>query len=413
MTINKNLSQSDPDLFKLIGQETQRQEEGIELIASENYASLAVLEALGSSLNNKYSEGYPGKRYYGGNHIIDEIELLAIDRLKTLFQAEHANVQPLSGSSANLAVYMAFLDPGDKVLGLKLDHGGHLSHGHHVNFSGRLYNFISYGLNSSGLIDMDEVREIALKEKPKMIVAGFSAYSRNLDWKTFKEIADEIGAYTLADISHIAGLIAGGVLDSPVPYFDVISSTTHKTLRGPRGAFILSKEEHAKRIDQAVFPGLQGGPHDHAIAAKAVAFKEALDPSFKDYCHQIIKNSQTMAEEFLNLKYEIVSGGTSNHLMVVNLRNKGVGGLEVERILESIGISVSRSTIPNDTASPRNPSGIRLGTPAISTRGFKEPEVKILVQLIDLAIKNREDQDYLKKLSFEVQALAKKFPVYK
>ncbi len=413
MTINKNLSQSDPDLFKLIGQETQRQEEGIELIASENYASLAVLEALGSSLNNKYSEGYPGKRYYGGNHIIDEIELLAIDRLKTLFQAEHANVQPLSGSSANLAVYMAFLDSGDKVLGLKLDHGGHLSHGHHVNFSGRLYNFVSYGLNSSGLIDMDEVRKIALKEKPKMIVAGFSAYSRNLDWKTFKEIADEIGAYTLADISHIAGLIAGGVLDSPVPYFDVISSTTHKTLRGPRGAFILSKEEHAKRIDQAVFPGLQGGPHDHAIAAKAVAFKEALDPSFKDYCHQIIKNSQTMAEEFLNLKYEIVSGGTSNHLMVVDLRNKGVGGLEVERILESIGISVSRSTIPNDTASPRNPSGIRLGTPAISTRGFKEPEVKILVQLIDLAIKNREDQDYLKKLSFEVQALAKKFPVYK
>ena len=413
MTINKNLSQSDPDLFKLIGQETQRQEEGIELIASENYASLAVLEALGSSLNNKYSEGYPGKRYYGGNHIIDEIELLAIDRLKTLFQAEHANVQPLSGSSANLAVYMAFLDSGDKVLGLKLDHGGHLSHGHHVNFSGRLYNFVSYGLNSSGLIDMDEVRKIALKEKPKMIVAGFSAYSRNLDWKTFKEIADEIGAYTLADISHIAGLIAGGVLDSPVPYFDVISSTTHKTLRGPRGAFILSKEEHAKRIDQAVFPGLQGGPHDHAIAAKAVAFKEALDPSFKDYCHQIIKNSQTMAGEFLNLKYEIVSGGTSNHLMVVDLRNKEVGGLEVERILESIGISVSRSTIPNDTASPRNPSGIRLGTPAISTRGFKEPEVKILVQLIDLAIKNREDQDYLKKLSFEVQAVAKKFPVYK
>lgn len=413
MIFNKNLSTSDAELFNLIIEETERQENEIELIASENYASPAVLEAMSSSLNNKYSEGYSGKRYYGGNNIIDEVETLAIERLKQLFQAEHANVQPLSGSPANAAVYMAFLEPGDKVLGLKLDHGGHLSHGHPINFSGRLYNFVQYELNEDGIIDMDKVREIALKEKPKMIVAGFSAYSRNLDWKKFKEIADEVGAYTFADIAHIAGLVAGGVLESPVPYFDVVSSTTHKTLRGPRGAFILCKEKYAKQVDRAVFPGMQGGPHEHIIAAEAVAFKEALEPEFKNYCQQIIKNSQKMAENFLNLGYNIVSGGTDNHLMVLDLRNKNISGLEAEKALESVGISVSRSTIPNDPAPPMKPSGIRIGTPAITTRGFKEEEVLKVVEIIDLAFKNRDNEKFLENLKLEVKSLCKKFPIYK
>ncbi len=413
MIFNKNLSISDAELFNLINKETERQENEIELIASENYASPAVLEAMNSSLNNKYSEGYSGKRYYGGNQVIDEVEILAINRLKQLFKAEHANVQPLSGSPANAAVYMAFLEPGDKVLGLKLDHGGHLSHGHPINFSGRLYNFVQYELNEDGIIDMDKVREIALKEKPKMIVAGFSAYSRNLDWKKFKEIADEVGAYTFADIAHIAGLVARGVLESPVPYFDVVSSTTHKTLRGPRGAFILCKEKYAKQVDRAVFPGMQGGPHEHIIAAEAVAFKEALEPEFKNYCQQIIKNSQKMAENFLNLGYNIVSGGTDNHLMVLDLRNKNISGLEAEKALESVGISVSRSTIPNDPAPPMKPSGIRIGTPAITTRGFKEEEVLKVVEIIDLAFKNRDNEKFLENLKLEVKSLCKKFPIYK
>ncbi len=413
MIFNKNLSISDAELFNLIIEETERQENEIELIASENYASPAVLEAMSSSLNNKYSEGYSGKRYYGGNQVIDEVEILAINRLKQLFKAEHANVQPLSGSPANAAVYMAFLEPGDKVLGLKLDHGGHLSHGHPINFSGRLYNFVQYELNEDGIIDMDKVREIALKEKPKMIVAGFSAYSRNLDWKKFKEIADEVGAYTFADIAHIAGLIAGGVLESPVPYFDVVSSTTHKTLRGPRGAFILCKEKYAKQVDRAVFPGMQGGPHEHIIAAEAVAFKEALEPEFKNYCQQIIKNSQKMAEKFLSLNYNIISGGTDNHLMVLDLRNKNISGLEAEKALENVGISVSRSTIPNDPAPPMKPSGIRIGTPAITTRGFKEEEVLKVVEIIDLAFKNRDNEKFLENLKLEVKSLCKKFPIYK
>ncbi|MDD3711744.1 MAG: serine hydroxymethyltransferase [Patescibacteria group bacterium] len=413
MNKNKNLSSSDEFLYKLIEKEEERQENEIELIASENYASMAVLEAMSSVLNNKYSEGYSGKRYYGGNQIIDEVETLAIERLKQLFGAEHVNVQPLSGSPANASVYMAFLEPGDKVLGLKLDHGGHLSHGHGVNFSGRLYDFVQYEVEENGFIDMEKVREIALREKPKMIVAGFSAYSRNLDWKRFKEIADEVGAYTFADIAHIAGLIAGGVLDSPVPYFDVISSTTHKTLRGPRGAFILCKEQFAKQVDRAVFPGMQGGPHDHITAAKAVAFKEALDPEFKIYCQQIIKNAQKMAEEFIKKDYKIISGGTDNHLMVIDLRNKNISGLEAEKVLEKVGISVSRSTIPNDPAPPMRPSGLRIGTPAITTRGFKEEEVLFLVELIDEAIKNKDDDEKLEKIKKQVQDLCQKFPIYK
>lgn len=409
----ENLKNIDQEILDLINKETNRQEDELELIASENYASQAVLETMASSLNNKYSEGYPNKRYYGGNSVIDEVETIAIERLKKLFGAEHANVQVLSGSPANAAVYMAFLEPGDKVLGLKLDHGGHLSHGHSVNFSGRLYNFVQYEVAENGIINMEKVREVALKEKPKMIVAGFSAYSRDLDWKKFKEIADEIGAYTFADIAHIAGLIAGGCLSSPVPYFDVVSSTTHKTLRGPRGAFILCKEKFAKQVDRAVFPGMQGGPHDHITAAKAVAFKEALKPEFKIYSEQIIKNAKTMASKFIELGYDIVSGGTDNHLMVVDLRNKNIFGLEAEQALEKAGISVSRSTIPNDPAPPMKPSGIRIGTPAITTRGFKENEVLQTTELIDLVLKNKNDDNALNEIKEKVKNLCAKFPIYK
>ncbi len=409
----ENLKNIDQEILDLINKETNRQEDELELIASENYASQAVLEAMASSLNNKYSEGYPNKRYYGGNSVVDEVETVAIERLKKLFGAEHANIQVLSGSPANAAVYMAFLDPGDKVLGLKLDHGGHLSHGHSVNFSGRLYNFVQYEVAENGIIDMEKVREVALIEKPKMIVAGFSAYSRDLDWKKFKEIADEVGAYTFADIAHIAGLIAGGCLSSPVPYFDVVSSTTHKTLRGPRGAFILCKEQFAKQVDRAVFPGMQGGPHDHITAAKAVAFKEALEPEFKIYSEQVIKNAQAMANKFIELGYNIVSGGTDNHLMVVDLRNKNISGLEAEQALEKAGISVSRSTIPNDPAPPMKPSGIRIGTPAITTRGFKEQEILQTTELIDLALQNKDNETVLSEIKEKVKNLCAKFPIYK
>lgn len=405
-----NLSQQDPEIWDIIERETKRQEEEIELIASENYVSLAVLEAMATVLTNKYSEGYPGKRYYGGNYIIDEVETLAIERCKQLFKAEHVNVQPLSGSPANAAVYMAFLEPGDKVLGLKLDHGGHLSHGHSVNFSGRLYNFVQYGVNeTTGIIDMKEVREIALREKPKMIVAGFSAYSREIDWVEFKKIADEVGAYTFADIAHIAGLIAAGVIANPVPIFDVVSSTTHKTLRGPRGAIIMCKEQFAKQIDRAVFPGMQGGPHDHINAAKAVAFGEALKPEFKTYAAQIIKNAQAMSAEFVKLGYRIVSGGTDNHLMVVDLSTKNLVGKDAEKVLEKIGISVSRSTIPNDPNPPMNPSGLRIGTPAVTTRGMKEEEMKLIVELIDQALINRENEEKLAELKAKVKALCMEF----
>jgi glycine hydroxymethyltransferase len=303
------------------------------------------------------------------------------------------------------------LEPGDKVLGLRLDHGGHLSHGHDVNFSGRLYNFVQYGINpETGIIDMEEVRRIAQEEKPKMIVAGFSAYSREIDWQKFKEIADEIGAYTFADIAHIAGLVAAGIVSSPVPYFDVVSTTTHKTLRGPRGAIIMCKEKYAKQIDRAVFPGMQGGPHDHITAAKAVAFLEASKPEFKEYAKQIIANAKTLATELISKGYKIVSGGTDNHLMVVDLSSKGLAGKEAEAVLEKIGISVSRSTIPNDPNPPMNPSGIRIGTPAVTTRGMKEPEMKILADLIDRALTNQTDADFLRQ---EVKNLCQHFPIYK
>lgn len=401
----------DPKLWEYISEEESRQENEIELIASENYASQAVLEAMSTALANKYSEGYSGHRYYGGNSVIDKVEDLAIARAKELFGAEHVNVQPLSGSPANAAVYMAFLEPGDKVLGLRLDHGGHLSHGHSVNFSGRLYNFVQYGVNAeTGIIDMEEVRQIAIKEKPKMIVAGFSAYSREIDWQKFKEIADEVGAYTFADIAHIAGLVAAGIVNTPVPYFDVVSTTTHKTLRGPRGAIIMCKEKFAKQIDRAVFPGMQGGPHDHITAAKAVAFGEALKPEFKEYSKQVVVNAKFLANELITKGYKIVSGGTDNHLMVVDLGGKGLVGKEAEVILEDIGISVSRSTIPNDPNPPMNPSGIRIGTPAVTTRGMKEAEMKILADIIDRALTKQTEVESLKQ---EVKDLCQHFPIYK
>lgn len=406
------LSIEDSLVTNIIERESMRQNDELELIASENYCSLAVRTALASVFTNKYSEGYPGKRYYGGNKIVDEVEILAIERAKALFQAEHVNVQPLSGSPANAAVYMAFLEPGDKVLGLQLDHGGHLSHGHSVNFSGRLYNFVQYGVNpETGFIDMDEVRKIALKERPQMIVAGFSAYSREIDWQAFHDIAQEIGAVSFADIAHIAGLIAGKQLINPVPIFDVVATTTHKTLRGPRGAIIMCKEKFAKKIDRSVFPGMQGGPHDNVTAAKAIAFGEALKEDFQNYSKQVIANAKVLASALISKGYRVVSGGTDNHLLVIDLSNN-LSGKEAEKTLEKVGISVSRSTIPNDPSPPMNPSGIRIGTPAVTTRGFKDEEIILVADYIDDALKNKDNELKLEEIRKSVKVLCSNFPVY-
>lgn len=408
----ENLQTQDPEILAIIQKEIKRQSQEMELIASENYVSKAVLEAIATVLANKYSEGYPGKRYYGGNQVIDEVETLAIDRAKQLFNAEHANVQPLSGSPANAAVYFAFLKPGDKVLGLRLDHGGHLSHGHSVNFSGLLYNFVQYEVDAeTGRIDMDQVREIALRERPKMIVAGYSAYSREIEWQTFKEIADEVGAITFADIAHTAGLIAADLMASPVPFFDVVSTTTHKTLRGPRGAMIMCKEQFAKQIDKAVFPGMQGGPHDHITAAKAVCFGEALRPEFKDYAVQVIANAKVMADRFTALGYRVISGGTDNHLMVVDMSSIGLSGKDCEQTLDKAGISVSRSTIPNDPNPPMNPSGVRFGTPAITTRGLTQNEVTQITDFIDEALKNKDNDSKLAEIKSAVKAMCLQHPI--
>jgi len=408
----KNLNAQDKEIYDAILKEQTRQTEEMEMIASENYVSKAVLEAMATVLTNKYSEGYPGHRYYGGNQVVDIVENIAIERAKKLFNAEHVNVQPLSGSPANAAVYMAFLDSKDKVLGLKLDHGGHLSHGHPVNFSGMLYDFVQYEVDSeTGKINMDKVAEIARKEKPKMIVAGYSAYSREIEWVKFKEIADEIGAYTFADIAHTAGLIAAGEMNNPVPIFDVVSTTTHKTLRGPRGAIIMCKEEFAKKVDKAVFPGMQGGPHDHINAAKAVAFGEALKSEFKEYAKQVIKNAKVLAEEFIKLGYRVISNGTDNHLIVVDMTSKGLGGKDAEIVLDKIGISVSRSTIPNDPNPPMNPSGVRFGTPAITTRGMKEEEIRKIVEWINVAIEKKDEEEVLEKIKQEVKNICLQFPI--
>ncbi len=408
-----SIEKQDPALYEIIKREEQRQKEGIELIASENYVSPAVLEAMGSILTNKYSEGYPGKRYYGGNEIIDQAENLAIERAKQLFGAEHVNVQPLSGSPANMAVYMALLNPGDKVLGFSLDQGGHLSHGHPLNFSGKLYKIIPYfAKKDTEIIDMDEVEEIALREKPKMILAGFSAYSRSMDWKRFKQIADKIGAYTFADIAHIAGLIAGKQLESPVPYFDVVSTTTHKTLRGPRGAIIMCKQQFAPAIDKAVFPGIQGGPHDHINAAKAVAFAEALMPDFVDYSAQVIKNAKALLAGLQKRGYRVISGGTDNHLMLIDVfGSKGITGKEAEHALEAVNISINKNMIPYDPRKPLDPSGIRLGTPAITTRGTKEGDMEAICGFIDDALEKRNDQEILQKIKKQVTDFSLNFPV--
>ncbi|MDD3861498.1 MAG: serine hydroxymethyltransferase [Candidatus Gracilibacteria bacterium] len=406
------IQQQDGDLFELIESEKKRQAEGIELIPSENYTSEAVMEACGSILTNKYSEGYPGKRYYGGQENVDKIETIAIERAKKLFGAEHANVQPYSGSPANYEIYFALLNFGDTVMGLKLDQGGHITHGLPIGFSGKAYNFIPYEVEKdTGKIDMEKVRALAIEHKPKMIVAGFTAYPRDIEWRKFREIADEVGAIAMADISHTAGLIAGGELENPVPYFDVVMTTTHKTLRGPRGAMIMCKEKYAKDIDRAVFPGMQGGPHEHIIAGKAIAFGEALKPEFKEYAKQVRKNAVHLAEELKKRGFELVSGGTDTHLILVDLTNKNVPGKVAQSMLDSVGITLNKNTVPFDTRSPMDPSGIRLGTPAITTRGMKEPEMERVADWIDRVISNIDDLEMHKQIKEEVREMSLKFPV--
>jgi len=407
------LAKQDPKIYEALLAEQKRQTEGIELIASENYVSQPVLEAMGTIFTNKYSEGYPGKRYYAGNEVVDTIENLAITRAKELFGAEYVNVQPLSGSPANFAVYFALLQPGDKVLGFKLDHGGHLSHGMHLNVSGKLYEFSFYGVEKeTGLVDMEKVREIALAEKPKMIVAGFSAYSRDFDWKRFKEIADEVGALTMADIAHVAGLIAGKQIENPVPYFDVVTTTTHKTLRGPRGAIIMAKEKYTAELNRAVFPGLQGGPHDHINAAKAVAFDEALKPDFQVYAKQVIKNAQAMAGELMKRGYKIISDGTDNHLMLVDLvSSRNISGKPAVEALDIAGISANFNLIPFDDHKPFDPSGLRLGTAAITTRGMKEDQMVQIAGWIDAILSDPANEATSTKVHGELLEMTKQFPV--
>ena len=408
-----NVKKEDKDIYNLIEKELKRQQDGIELIASENIVSEAVMEAMGSYLTNKYAEGYPGKRYYGGCHVVDEIEQIAIDRAKELFGAEYANVQPHSGSQANMAVYFSVLEPGDTVLGMDLSHGGHLTHGSPVNFSGRLFNFVSYGVDKeTEMIDYENVRKIALENKPNLIVAGASAYSRIIDFAKLREIADEVGALLMVDMAHIAGLVAAGVHPSPVPYCDFVTSTTHKTLRGPRGGLILCKEKYGKLIDKNIFPGMQGGPLMHVIAAKAVCFKEALDPSFKEYGAQVVKNCKRLAEELIKRDFKIVSGGTDNHVFLVDLHNKEVTGKETENLLDRVGITLNKNTVPNETRSPFVTSGVRIGTAAVTTRGFKEEDMVVIAEIIDEAIKNRENEEALEGLKKKVKALCDKYPLY-
>lgn len=406
-----NLSKTDNEIYQLINKELNRQRKGIELIASENIVSKAVMEAMGSYLTNKYAEGYPGKRYYGGCHVVDEVENLAIERAKKLFKAEHANVQPHSGSQANMAVYFTVLKPGDTVLGMDLSNGGHLTHGSPVNFSGRLFNFVSYGLNKeTETIDYDNVRKLAHEHKPKLIVAGASAYPRFIDFAKFREICDEVGALLMVDMAHIAGLVATGAHPSPVPYADFVTTTTHKTLRGPRGGLILCKEKYAKDLNKNIFPGMQGGPLMHIIAAKAVCLKEALDPSFKVYIDQVVKNCKVLADELIKRDFKLVSGGTDNHLILVDLNNKGISGKDAENLLDSVGITLNKNTVPNETRSPFVTSGVRIGTAAVTTRGFKEEDMKVVAEVIDEAIKNRDGD--LSKVKAKVEALCDKYPLY-
>lgn len=406
------ISKNDNEVYSLIEKELERQENGIELIASENFASEAVMEAMGSYLTNKYAEGYPGKRYYGGCYVVDEIEDIARERAKKLFGAEHANVQPHSGSQANMAVYFTILEPGDTVLGMDLSHGGHLTHGSPVNFSGKLFNFVSYGVSKeTEVIDYDEVRRIALECKPKLIVAGASAYSREIDFKKFRDICDEVGAYFMVDMAHIAGLVAAGYHMSPVEYADFVTTTTHKTLRGPRGGLILCKEKYAKALDKNIFPGMQGGPLMHIIAAKAVCFKEVLDPSFKEYIKRVINNCKVLGDELVKHGFKLVSGGTDNHLILVDLSNKDITGKEAEHLLDSIGITLNKNTVPNETKSPFVTSGVRIGTAAVTTKGYDEEDMKEIASIINDVIESREEGS--EELRNRVLKLSSKHKMYR
>lgn len=381
-----SLETEDIEIFEIIKSEKERQDTNIELIASENFVSEAVMEAVGSVLTNKYAEGYPSKRYYGGCKNIDSIESIAIERAKKLFGAEHANVQPHSGSQANMAVYMSVLNPGDTILGMNLSNGGHLTHGSKVNFSGKLYNIVSYGVDENGYIDYDDVLNKAKQFKPKLIVAGASAYPREIDFSKFREIANEVGAYLMVDMAHIAGLVCTGLHMSPIPYADFVTSTTHKTLRGPRGGLILCKEEYAEKLDKTIFPGIQGGPLEHVIAGKAVCFKEALESEFKEYMEQVVKNCAKLAKELKKRNYRLISDGTDNHLMLINLVNKQMTGKEAEELLEEVNITVNKNSIPNDSKSPNITSGIRIGTAACTTKGLKEEDMVKLAEAIDLVL---------------------------
>jgi glycine hydroxymethyltransferase len=405
-----HLKKIDPEIFEAIKNEENRQKYTIELIASENFVSPEVLEAQGSVLTNKYAEGYPGKKYYGGCKFIDVIENLAIERAKKIFKAEHANVQPHSGSQANMAVYFSVLEVGDTILAMNLSHGGHLTHGSPVNFSGRFFNIVPYGVDKdTGRIDYDNLRDLALKNKPKLIIAGASAYPREIDFSVFRSIADEIGAYLMADIAHIAGLIVAGLHQSAVPHSHFVTTTTHKTLRGPRGGLILCKEEHARAIDKTIFPGIQGGPLMHVIAAKAVCFKQAMTPEFLSYQKQIIINAKVLADKLVELDYNLVSGGTDNHLMLVDLRNKGITGKQAEKALEEAGITVNKNAVPFDSQKPMITSGIRIGTPAVTTRGMKEEDMGVIAGMINRVLNDTENQKIKDEVRKEVENFCKKF----
>ena len=408
-----DLQNTDPEVFEAIQNEIKRENNHILLIASENYASKAVLDAQGCVMTNKYAEGYPHKRYYGGCEYVDVVEDLAISRAKAIFGAEHVNVQPHSGTQANMAVYFAVIKPGDTIMGMDLAHGGHLSHGSRVNFSGIFYNVVSYGVGrETGTIDYDEVRKLAVERRPKIIVIGASAYARTLDFKAFQAIAKEVGAYTLADIAHIAGLVAAGVHPSPFPHCDFVTTTTHKTLRGPRGGMIMCKAEYAKLIDKSIFPGIQGGPLMHAIAAKAVAFKEALTPEFKSYQEQVAKNAGRLADGLVKRGYNLVSGGTDNHLMLVDLRNKGITGKDAETALDASGITLNKNAVPFDDKPPMVASGVRIGTPAVTTRGMKETEMDKIAEYIDKVLSNIGNEGVYSEVRKAVGDLCKRFPVY-
>jgi len=410
MYIEKN----DPELAKYLKQETERQEYGLEMIASENYASRTVMEAQGTILTNKYAEGYPGKRYYGGCEYVDHIEQLAIDRAKALFGAEHANVQPHSGSQANMAVYLAAAKAGDTIMGMDLAHGGHLTHGSPVNFSGFLFKATHYGLDpKTGRLNYDQIRDLAKQHKPKLLIAGYSAYPRLLDFKLFRQIADEVGATLLVDMAHFSGLVAGGQHPSPIPYADYVTTTTHKTLRGPRGGIILCSEKNAKALNSKIFPGIQGGPLEHVIAAKAVAFGEALKPEFKTYAEQIVKNCKVLAEAVMGHGLELVTGGTDNHLILVDLSNRDITGKDAEIALDKAGITVNKNTVPNEKRSPFVTSGVRIGTPALTTRGMREAEMKQIAGWIAQVLDHASDENLLTKIKGQVREMCTKFPIYR